>query len=107
MSTALEEIPRFLEFRDNGCWAWYGLRKPKNMPIVWADGVRRPVRYLLAREAGMNPYPEQLGTPTCGASRCVNPAHLQPAPPRLKPMAGPNTPATAPEPGETTPEAGE
>lgn len=104
-----DELSKFIQFGHDGCWLWYGIRKPKNNPLLWHDGRRQSVRLVLAQELGMTPAHEQLGTPTCGNSRCVNPSHLQPLPARLrnlKPMAGPTTPSSSPTAGETAPEAG-
>ena len=70
------------QMNENKCWPWYGYIRPDGYGEIAVNGERmRAHRYMYELLCG--PIPDGLTVDhLCRNRRCVNPAHLEPVPPR-------------------------
>ncbi len=76
----LDRIMHYVERHGpDDCWPWQGARNGNGVPVAWVDGHVVSARAALWRIT--NGPSDRHIIMRCGNRRCMNPAHMQPAPP--------------------------
>lgn len=73
---------------SDGCWLWQGAKDQNGYGRFW-QGPNFIASHRMAYTLAVGPIPDGMQIDhVCRTPRCVNPAHLEPAPPRLNVLRG-------------------